>query len=277
MIHSFRKSLALSAALAALALPHVGTPAKAQNLRPSDIVSAELRTGWRTDSGTHMAALHLRLAEGWKTYWRSPGDAGIPPTFDWSGSHNVASVRMHWPRPEVFNQNGYRSIGYDGVLVLPLEFTPRDADQPLALSADVLLGVCQDICVPVNLNLNARLPFAGASDALIEAALRDRPEPAARAGLRDAQCGLTPITSGLQLVAELDLPQIGQGEFVVFELPDRGIWISEARTSREGDRLTATADFISFSDTPVAFDRSDLRITILAEGRAVETRGCTAR
>lgn len=274
MIKSFLKPTTLAAVFA---FAHVAAPAPAQSLRPSDIVSAELRTGWRTDSGTHMAALHLQLAEGWKTYWRTPGDAGIPPAFDWSGSHNVASVRMHWPRPEVFSQNGYRSIGYDGVLVLPLEFTPRDHDQPLTLSADVLLGVCQDICVPVNLNLTARLPFAGTSDALIEAALRDRPEPAARAGLREAQCALTPITDGLQLVADLDLPQIGQGEFVVFELPDRSVWISEARTAREGGRLTATADFISYSGTPVAFDRSDLRITVIAEGRAVETRGCTSR
>jgi DsbC/DsbD-like thiol-disulfide interchange protein len=107
-------------------------PAAAQAL-PPQIVHAELRPGWQTEDGTHLAALHLRLAEGWKTYWRVPGDAGIVPQFDWSRSQNTASVRARWPRPMIFSQNGYRSIGYEGELVLPLEVVPQQAGKPVAL------------------------------------------------------------------------------------------------------------------------------------------------
>jgi DsbC/DsbD-like thiol-disulfide interchange protein len=106
--------------------------ARAQNLHPSDVVQAELLTGWRTSDGTHIAALRLNLAEGWKTYWRVPGNAGIPPQLDWSGSQNVASVQTHWPQPAVFEQNGMYSIGYHDELVLPIEFTPIRADLPMA-------------------------------------------------------------------------------------------------------------------------------------------------
>jgi DsbC/DsbD-like thiol-disulfide interchange protein len=77
------------------------------------------------ENGGHMAAVELQLAPGWKTYWRSPGDAGIPPSFDWSGSENVKSVRLHWPAPEVFEANGMQTIGYHERLVLPVEITPR--------------------------------------------------------------------------------------------------------------------------------------------------------
>ena len=60
-----------------------------------DVLAGTLLPGWQIEGGGQMAALQLTLAPGWKTYWRSPGDAGIPPSFDWSGSQNVKSVRIH--------------------------------------------------------------------------------------------------------------------------------------------------------------------------------------
>ena len=68
--------------------------------------------GWQMQNGHHMAGLSLQLAPDWKTYWRAPGEAGIPPLFDWSGSTNVQSVRVHWPSPVVFHLNGMQTIGY---------------------------------------------------------------------------------------------------------------------------------------------------------------------
>ena len=53
-----------------------------------------------------MAAVEIRLAPGWHTYWRVPGEAGIPPRFDWSGSQNLAAVAYEWPRPEIIVSYG---------------------------------------------------------------------------------------------------------------------------------------------------------------------------
>ncbi len=242
----------------------------------ASIVQAEVRHGWREADGRHMAAMHLTLTENWKTYWRAPGDAGIPPRFDWSGSQNIASVRLHWPRPMVFDQEGMRSIGYERELVLPLEFTLTDPLAPARLRARVDIGVCETICVPVSLRLRAELRPGGAEDGAIRAALADRPRAASSMGLRTAACAVEPISDGLRVTADLDMPSLGAGEVVVFELSDATIWISESRTERNGRRLLAASDMVPPSGAPFALDRSDLRITVLGQSSAAELRGCPA-
>ena len=125
---AYLADMLIRALLSALTLV-AALPAHA--LTQDDVVSARLLSGWQTDRGTHMAALELALAPGWKTYWRAPGDAGIPPSFDFSASTNLKSVRFHWPRPAVFDLNGMQTIGYHDHLVLPIEVTPEDPAQPV--------------------------------------------------------------------------------------------------------------------------------------------------
>lgn len=259
-------------AIAALCLP---ADTQAQSIRAADIISAEVIPGWRSEDGTHMAALHLRLADGWKTYWRAPGELGIPPRFEWDGSQNISAVRLLWPRPVVFDQLGANSIGYVGELILPMEFTLRDAGAPARLATQVELGVCETICVPVSLDVSAELaPSASAPDPAITAALADRPQPAGSAGLRQVTCTVEMIPQGIRLTARMEMPPISDREFAVFELSDKSAWISDTATEREGGLLTARADIIPGSDAPFALERSDLRITILGEDSAVEMRGC---
>jgi DsbC/DsbD-like thiol-disulfide interchange protein len=233
-----------------------------------------MRPGWRTAEGTHMAALHLRLAEGWKTYWRAPGDAGIPPRFDWSGSENIASVAFHWPRPVVFAQFGIRSIGYRHELVLPIELTLRDPSLAARVETSIEIGVCETICLPVSMTLQADLPPGGTEDPRITTALAERPKSARTAGLEGLDCTLEPIADGMRVTARLDIPQLGRDEIAVFELSDKSVWISESNTVRDVGRLTAQADLVPMSGAPFALDRSDLRITILGDDNAAELRGC---
>ena len=93
----------------ALAAPALAPPALA--MTQDEVLTATLLPGWRMENGHQMAGLSLTLSPGWKTYWRSPGEAGIPPLFDWSGSDNIASVRLHWPSPSVFHTNGMHMAG----------------------------------------------------------------------------------------------------------------------------------------------------------------------
>ena len=95
----------LPVALAALIAP----PAVADSWL-DDVVRVEVLDGGSAPNGTHRAAIRFTLAEGWKTYWRAPGDAGIPPEFSWRGSRNVGATRIMWPTPKVFDQNGMRSV-----------------------------------------------------------------------------------------------------------------------------------------------------------------------
>jgi DsbC/DsbD-like thiol-disulfide interchange protein len=250
----------------------MATPACATT--QDDIVQATLLPGWVTAEGTHMAALQLVMAPGWKTYWRSPGDAGIPPQFDWSASENMAAVRYHWPSPTVFDTNGLRSIGYHDVLVLPVEVTPVDAGQPVRLQGRVDLGVCSDICVPASVEVSVDLTVDGVPNPTIKRALRERPVDGAAAGLTDIRCTVDAIDDGLRVTAVMGLPAQGGAEAVVLEPGLQGVWVTEAVTSRDGGTLTATADMVAQSGAPFALDRSAVVVTVIGDGHAVEIHGC---
>jgi DsbC/DsbD-like thiol-disulfide interchange protein len=264
--------LSISRFFLALAL----TTAPAAATTQDDVLSATLRPGWQMDSGRHMAALDLALAPGWKTYWRSPGDAGIPPTFDWSGSKNLKSVRVHWPAPDVFQANGMQTIGYHDHLILPLEVTAVDPSQPVTLSVTVDLGVCDEICLPASVSLRSDLVSPGAPDAGIKSALADRAATADEAGVTDVACTVDPIADGLRLTARVRLPDPGTTEVVAFETADPSVWVAEAKTRRTGPDLVAVTELVPPDGAPFALDRSGVTVTILAGGDAVEVRGCPA-
>lgn len=235
----------------------------------------EVLPGWRADDGTHMAALRFTLSPGWKTYWRAPGEAGLPPQFDWSGSQNLADVTLHWPVPEVFTSNGMTTLGYHDELVLPIEIRPIDATADVALSGALAMGICQDICMPMQTNVAAILSGAHAEhDARIVGALNARPDSADEAGVASAQCTVEPIADGLRVTAKIDMPAIGPSEMTVIEPASPEIWVSEAITRRAENMLTATADLVPPEARPFDLDPQTLRFTVLAAGRAVDIRGC---
>jgi DsbC/DsbD-like thiol-disulfide interchange protein len=240
-----------------------------------DVVTATVLPGWRDADGQHIAALRLRLEPGWKTYWRSPGDTGIPPQLVFDASTDAAAVRLHWPVPQVYWINGFRTIGYADEVILPILVTPRDPGAAVTLSGQVELGVCQDICVPVSLALSVELPAGPAApDPRIQAALASTPGDA-RA---QATCRIDPIDDGLRLTVTLIMPPMAGGaEQAVVEYGDLTVWVSEPATRRDGGALTMTADLVPPQAQPFALARADLRFTIFdGQGGAVEHRGCDA-
>lgn len=246
---------------------------------PPEMVEARLLPGWRMEDGRHMAALRLDLAPGWKTYWRAPGEAGIPPQFDWSRSDNLAGVEVNWPTPHPIRSNGLSSIGYTDRLILPLSLTPDRAGRDITLTARIGIGVCSDICVPVTLDLSQVLPpTGGRPDPQIVAALANRAMTAQEAGVRRVACRFTPIEGGLRLRAEIELRGLGASQTVVVESGNPNLWVAQGETRREaGGRLRAEAEFYHVDGrNGFSVDRSGLRITLLNQRRAVEIKGCPA-
>ena len=129
--------------------------------------AARLISGAALDSGEARllrAGLEIRLDPGWKTYWRYPGDSGVPPTLDFSGSENVKSVTALWPAPILFADGaGGRSIGYLNDVVLPLRIVPRDAAKASSLRVKLGYAICGNLCVPAEANLH--LTLSGKADA----------------------------------------------------------------------------------------------------------------
>ena len=117
--------------------------------------------------------LEFRMAEGWKIYWRSPGDAGFPPRPDWHGAENVADVTMAWPTPTRFSVLGMQTIGYKDGVVFPLTVSPERAGEPVTLAGTVSYLTCADVCVPYDATLSITLP-AGPPDGTPQAHVIDR-------------------------------------------------------------------------------------------------------
>lgn len=105
------------------------------------------------------AGVEIRMAPGWHTYWRYPGDAGIPPRFDWSGSSNLASAEIRWPAPtRISVEGGIESIGYTDSVLFPVLIRPVDATKPVALRLKIDFGVCERVCIPASATLAVDIP-----------------------------------------------------------------------------------------------------------------------
>lgn len=265
------KSLLMSAAACAVC----ATAGATQNL--DDVLTASLLPGWRQADGSHMAGIRLQMAPGWHTYWRAPGDAGIPPQFDLAGSRNLATMQVVWPRPEVYEQSGMRSIVYHEDVVLPVTLAPKSRGAAITFNAEITVGVCKDICVPQTLNVRATLPASGGQrDSRIAAALADQPLTAREAGASEARCTLTPTSGGMTLTAALSLPRVGKREAMVIETASPLLWVAEPELQRSGNKVTASTTIAHVEGAPFVLNRSGIRITVLGESRAVDIRGCSA-
>ena len=241
-----------------------------------EAATVELLPGWRDGDGHHTAALRITLAPGWVTYWRAPGDGGIPPYFVFSANSGVGAVTPHWPVPEVFDYAGLISIGYRDTVVLPLQIDLDADDGTVVFDGEVTIGVCREVCIPVTYQFETLLPATTGSDGVILDAMADNPMSAAQAGVGSVSCRIAPISDGLTLEAELPMPQMASDEYVVVETGDPTVWVSQSDVIRDGDVLRATVDMVGPSGQPFAVDRSQIRFTVLANGTAVDITGCTA-
>jgi DsbC/DsbD-like thiol-disulfide interchange protein len=155
---------------------------RAQDASPwqSDVHSAVRLLAGSRSGAVLMGGIAFQLQPGWKTYWRTPGDSGVPPRFDFSKSENVEAVTVLWPAPLKFDDGaGGHSLGYHNTIVLPLRIVLKSADKPVTLRADISYAVCAKLCIPVE--ANAELAFqsvASTEDSALFAALETVPKPA---------------------------------------------------------------------------------------------------
>lgn len=194
-----RHALILSLMTALVPMLAPALPAAAQDL-PQGLQSARFLPGWTDAEGRRVAALELVLEPGWKTYWRSPGDAGLAPEFDWKGS-NIGKVDFIWPAPELVVSGGMRTLGFHDRLVLPFTVTPEQPGQPVGISAQVTFGLCENICIPAQLDLVAT-PAGPAPDPVIEAAMKLAPVQS-----KDLPaCEISEIEDGMTVTLSLPPP-----------------------------------------------------------------------
>ena len=267
----------LALLLACLAFAGASVMAQAQTVVSTgqSFVDARLVPGAPAAGGGRIAGLELRLAEGWKTYWRSPGAVGIPPTFDWSGSRNLRSAEVLWPRPVLFESFGSEAIGYAKAVTLPLRLVPEDPARPMEVRLKASLGVCERLCVLEEINLEKTIA-PGETDGAAEVAmaLKSVPVDAAASGLSAARCRIVGAGPERRLEAVLIFARPLAAPVVLIEGPET-VWIGDTEATAEGGELTVSAT-VEMLVPDAWIDRSDLRLTVLDGPFAADIRGCAA-
>jgi len=110
---------------------------------------------------TVSALLSVQLEKDWKTYWRTPGEGGIAPKFKWSEqSTNIKAFDMSWPTPNRYTVLGAETIGYKGLIRLPIHITVEDPMQPSHLQGTFTIASCTDICVLTDYEIDLNFDLA---------------------------------------------------------------------------------------------------------------------
>lgn len=156
--------------------------ARAQDASPwiTDTYSSVRLIAGSRSGNVLLGGIGFQLQPGWKTYWRTPGDSGVPPRIDFTKSENVDSVTILWPAPAKFPDGaGGTSFGYQKQVLLPLRIITKSPDKPVTLRASISYAVCEKLCIPVE--AEAELAFrsvASTEDSAIASALDTVPKPA---------------------------------------------------------------------------------------------------
>ncbi|CAH1655494.1 DsbC/DsbD-like thiol-disulfide interchange protein [Hyphomicrobiales bacterium] len=226
------------------------------------------------DSPNREVIVTIALQPGYKTYWRTPGDSGVPPTFDWSKSENLGSVTVKWPAPKWFFDGSGYAIGYGGRARFPVSVVAQDKDKPLVLKLSLDYAVCKDICIPAKAEANLRLPAAGeaVSLPLVDPFAANLPR---RVGLGEAVDGIAiaavegPVKA---LVVKARIPQEGGSPVdsnLFVEGPEGWLFGKPEREALEGGEMRFS---VPLSDKPkhVSATKIPLLLTLVVAGRSIE-------
>jgi DsbC/DsbD-like thiol-disulfide interchange protein len=215
--------------------------------------------------GGDLAGFEIALNPGAITYWRDPGDAGLPPTLDFSASDNVASVEPEFPAPKRIKEaDGGEAFGYDGSVVFPMRVKPRDPTKPATLKLNADFAVCEKVCLPAKARLTLTLPADGKSQyaGAIDAALAAVPRAVAPKDFGALEA------LGADSWRLCSAHEDGPPRDLFVEAPE-GWWLKTTPTQSDGGRDCFT---LTIGDKPKDADLPiKLRLTLTGGAGAVET------
>ena len=267
----------VAALIVTIALSGACTSAWAADASPWDgdtRVGLRLLAGARTRSAVVRAGIEIKLAPGWKTYWRYPGDSGVPPRFDFAGSQNVKDVTVAWPAPHRFSDDSGISIGYKDNVIFPLHVVPQDHSKPVRLRVKADYAVCEKICIPAEGRAELLLDGRGAeldqSLAAFEAQVPQRARigdvaPLAVRAVRRDNSGDRP-----RVIVDVAAPGSGPIElFAEGPTPDWALPVPEPIAGAPAG-LHRFAFVLDGLPPGARADGAELTFTLVADGTAVE-------
>ncbi len=276
------------AAVATLAFGAPATTATADASFWMQGVQSEVRvispyTATGENEATVPLGLEFKMNEGWHIYWRTPGEAGLPPQLDYGQSLNIQDVSFSWPVPVRDVQFGIETFIYKDTVVLPFDVTLQQPGQPLDLRGRVDFLICEEVCIPDTVDVAFSLPGGPARVAANEAALlntfetRIPSENGGSVGLTVESIAFEPTTdpekpalighlvTNVSSVFEMTKPD------VFAEVPD-GYFVRKPTVSLADDAMTGSLRSPVFRENWATAEPSDAAFTItVADGiRGVE-------
>jgi suppressor for copper-sensitivity B len=212
------------------------------------------------------AGIEFRLAPGWHVYWRTPGDAGLPPTADWAGSANVSSPMIAWPFPARLIIDGLQNNVYSGPVVLPVTVRLLHPGQPTRLQAQLRYAACAEVCVPYEADISLSLPPGLASPGLEAPAIA-----AARARVPGSLADVGIEVAAFCLDREASPPRLDltlHSRAVPFVAPD--LFVEGIGAAIPDAYLQADPHVVRFRVALNPGGSRDLRLTVADQGRATE-------
>ena len=242
--------------------------------------SEDVRSAVRLVSGANnngdadlRAGIEIKMQPGWKTYWRYPGDSGVPPHFDFSGSENLKTATVLYPAPHLFTDETGQSLGYKDRIIFPLVISPQQPGKPVRLRLKADYAVCEKLCVPAEGRAELTLtPGDSSQDSALAAAEARVPKQvtAAQLGLtvRRTNDGAKPLVAvdlGAPAGNPIDLFVEGPTPQWALPIPKRSQTASAGRAqfSFELDGLPPGVD---------PKGQVDLTFTVVTGERAVEVK-----
>ncbi len=219
-------------------------------------------------TGKLSAALHIVLEPGWKTYWRSPGSSGIPPQLDFSQSKNISFSGVKFPTPIAFKDGGALTSGYKNEVVLPLDVDVIFPEQDVILNAQGLIGVCGEICIPLQFSAQLTDKANGGSSfeaaQLLSNAKANMPE---EAGSASKLLSIDP-KEGLLLV-EASVPN-GASKVTLFVEGPHNWYLSPAEATKIENGKAWFSVGLPDTVKPADASGTNLRATLVIDGKGYE-------
>lgn len=228
-------------------------------------------------SGEVRLGLQVELAPGWDTYWRTPGESGVPTQLDWSESVNLAGTTVEWPLPRRLTAYGVETFVYGDEVVIPITARVENPNQPLAVNLRVDYGVCKDICIPLTDEHNFVLFPGGdvvtdtphAAKIAFHAMRVPRRDPSPHLAIGRVALKLYGGKTILEITANAALPLRQPDAFIEGPIPY--IFGIPEVMFEQGGRL-AILHFPIRGGAPEILAGQDVRITLFdGAGRAIET------
>ncbi len=263
--------IALAAAiLSAAAAPPSASPWVAAANAKARLVSGTVDVG---GAPALVAGVQLRMDQGWKTYWRTPGDSGVPPSFDWSGSKNLKHAEVLFPAPHRFADGNSTAIGYTQDVVFPVKVVAEHPGEPVELKLALDFGICMDLCIPNTLFLALALPPDGTrGDALlIESALASVPGPAAADTLpRVVSVEAKLDGTAPELVVEAEFAAAAEDTDLFVEAGDAFVPVPKLLGPLEGGKQRFAVSFKTAGEAE-AIKGKPLTLTLVSDRGSTET------